>query len=145
VTAYRFMSGHRGEHAVRETAGIFGVSGGANYKRAKNGVSGRREKAGTGLAGLIRLIQEQHHYRYGSLRVREAPRRDYGRGVSRKRAARLPRENGLNARLRRKFTPTANSNHGLAARENLLNREFQAKRGGDGSPTSRAPPPAGCI
>jgi hypothetical protein len=41
-----------------------------------------------------------------------------------------PMAYGLNARLRRKFTPTANSNHGLAARENLLNREFQAKRGG---------------
>jgi transposase InsO family protein len=37
------------------------------------------------------------------------------------------RENGLKARRRRKFIPATNSNHGLPARENLLNREFHAE------------------
>jgi hypothetical protein len=87
--AYRFMSEHRDEYAVREMAGIFAFGCGAYYKWAKNGVSGRRQKADAELADLIRLIQEQHHYRYGSPLVREALRRDYGRRVSRKRAARL--------------------------------------------------------
>jgi transposase InsO family protein len=36
------------------------------------------------------------------------------------------RENGLNARLKRKFIPTTNSNHGLTVCENLLNRRFHA-------------------
>jgi transposase InsO family protein len=125
------MSEHRNEYAVREMAGIFAFSSGAYYKRAKNGVSGRRQQAGTEPVDLIRLIQETHHCRYGSPRVREAPRRDYGRGVSRKRVARLLREYGLNARLRRKFIPTTNSNHGLAVCDNLLNREFQADRAGE--------------
>jgi transposase InsO family protein len=139
--AYRFMSEHRDEYAVRETAGIFGVSSGAYYKRAKNGVSGRRKQAGAELADLIRLIQEQRHYRYGSPRVRDTPRRDYGGRVSRKKAARLPRENGLNARGRRKFIPPANSNHGLPVRDNLLNREFQAKRGGENRVSDITYPP----
>jgi transposase InsO family protein len=40
------------------------------------------------------------------------------------------RERGLNARQRRKFIPTTNSNHGLEVCKNLLNREFQAGQGG---------------
>ncbi|MDR0375889.1 MAG: hypothetical protein LBH85_09255 [Treponema sp.] len=39
VMACQFMGKHRGEHAIREIAGIFGVGvgGGAYYKRAKKG------------------------------------------------------------------------------------------------------------
>jgi transposase InsO family protein len=125
------MSEHRDEYAVREMAGIFAFSRGAYYRWAKQGGTSGRKQADAELADLMRLIQEAHHYRYGSLRVREALRRDYGRGVSRKRVARLLRENGLNARGRRKFIPTTNSNHGLAVCDNLLNREFQAERGGE--------------
>jgi transposase InsO family protein len=48
-----------------------------------------------------------------------------------KKAARLMRENGLNARRQGKFIPTTSSNHGLAVCENLLNREFQAETAGE--------------
>jgi transposase InsO family protein len=41
------------------------------------------------------------------------------------------REKGLNARGRRKFIPTTNSNHGLPVCENILSREFQADRDGE--------------
>jgi transposase InsO family protein len=41
------------------------------------------------------------------------------------------RENDLNARRRRKFIPTTNSNHGFPVCENILNREFHAERGGE--------------
>jgi transposase InsO family protein len=58
--------------------------------------------------------------------VREAPRQDYGKRVSLKKAARVMRENGLNARRRRKFIPATNWNHGLEVCENLLKGEFQA-------------------
>jgi transposase InsO family protein len=40
------------------------------------------------------------------------------------------REHGLNARQKRKFIPTTNSNHRLPVCENLLNREFHAEGGG---------------
>jgi transposase InsO family protein len=90
------------------------------------------KKEGDGeLIDLIRRIQEQHHYRYGSPRVRETLRRDYGKQVSRKKVARLMREHGLNAHRRRKFIPTTNSNHGLPVFENILSREFQAERDGE--------------
>ncbi|MDR2740868.1 MAG: IS3 family transposase [Treponema sp.] len=52
----------------------------------EGGVRGRKRADGE-LAELIRRIQEQHHYRYGSPRVRETLHRDRGKQVSRKKAA----------------------------------------------------------
>jgi transposase InsO family protein len=81
-------------------------------------------------AELIRQIQKDHRYRYGVPRVREELRRGYGKRVSRKKAASLMRENGLNARGKRKFSPPTDSNYGLAVCGNRLNREFHAERAG---------------
>jgi transposase InsO family protein len=94
-------------------------------------VSGVRKGGDEKQVGLIRRIQEQYHYRYGSLREREAPRRDYGKRESRKKVARLMRENGLNTLGRRKFILTTGSNHGLEVCGNIPNRQFQAGRGGE--------------
>ncbi|MDR2796278.1 MAG: IS3 family transposase [Spirochaetaceae bacterium] len=116
---YRFMSEHRGEYTIREMAVVLGVSSSAYYKQAKKEEAGVGKEGDGELIAMIRLIPERHHYRYGSPRVRETLRRDYGRQVSRKKAARLMRENGLNALRRRKFIPTANSNHGLVPPKSL--------------------------
>jgi transposase InsO family protein len=107
------------------------VSSSAYYKWVKKGVSEGRGKRDAELIDLIRKIVERHHYRYGSLRVREELRSKYGKRISRKKVARLMRENGLNARRRGKFVPTTNSNHGLPVCENLLKGEFHAERGGE--------------
>jgi transposase InsO family protein len=125
--AYRFMKANKGRYAIREMAGLLGVSSGAYYKWRKNGVSERRDKRDAGLLRLIREIQRRHHNRYGNPRVRKALRKDYGKRVSRKKAAALMRENGLNARIKRRFIPAANSRHGLPADENILNRMFYAR------------------
>ncbi|MDR2796499.1 MAG: IS3 family transposase, partial [Spirochaetaceae bacterium] len=81
----RFMSEHRDDYTIREMAGNFGVSCGAYYKWARKEESGGKKEADRELIDLIRRIQEQHHYRYGSPRVRETLRRDYGRQISRKK------------------------------------------------------------
>ncbi|MDR0707006.1 MAG: IS3 family transposase [Treponema sp.] len=128
--ARHFMKENRGRRPVRETVGLLGVGGGARYRRAKQGVSERWGKAGAELARLIREIVANHRRRYGGPRAREASRRDYGRRVSLKKAVRLMREHGLNARKRRKFIPTANSKHGLPVCESILSRFFHAGRGG---------------
>jgi hypothetical protein len=72
---YRFMSEHREEYTVREMAGVLGVSSSAYYKWAKKEASGERKGGDEELVDLIGRIQEWHHYRYGSPRVREALRR----------------------------------------------------------------------
>jgi transposase InsO family protein len=125
------MGEHREEYTIREMAEVLGVSSSAYYQWAKKEASVVNKEGDEELIDLIRRIQEQHHYRYGSPRAREALRRDYGKRVSRKKAARLMREKGLNAHRRRKFIPTTNSNHGLPVCENILNREFQARGAGE--------------
>jgi transposase InsO family protein len=111
-------------------AKMLGVSSGAYYRRAACGLSEKRAKDDAELVRLIRGIAAKHLRRYGSPRVRQELRRVYGKRVSRKKAARLMRENGLNARIRRSFVRTAWSNHGLPVCPNILNREFHAEQPG---------------
>jgi transposase InsO family protein len=54
----------------------------------------------------------------------------YGKRVSLKKVARLMRENGLNAKRRRRFIPTTDSKHAFMVNENILNRQFHVERGG---------------
>ena len=68
-------------------------------------------------------MQEHAHYRYGSPRVSVELRR-HGFRVGHNRVARLMRENGLQARLRRKFRSTTDSEHALPVAENILDRRF---------------------
>ncbi|MDR3115480.1 MAG: IS3 family transposase [Treponema sp.] len=78
--------------------------------------------------------------------MREELRSTYGKRVSRKKVARLMRENGRNARRRGKFIPTTTSNHGLPVCENLLNREFHAEKGGEkGVSWDLSPPSRICV
>jgi putative transposase len=127
--AYQFMKMNQGTYTVKEMAGLFGVTGGAYYKWRRNGVSQRRQEADAELVRLIREIVEQHHRRYGSPRVRQELRK-CGKRVSLKKVARLMRENGLNAKRRRKFIPTTDSKHAFDVCENILNRFFHCEKSG---------------
>jgi len=124
------MKANQNRYAIKEMAGLFGVSRSAYYKWARNGVSRRREAADAELISLIEGIVKKHLRRYGSPRVRQELLDKYGKRVSRKKVARLMRENGLNARGRRKFIPTTDSRHDLFVHENILDRKFRAERGG---------------
>jgi transposase InsO family protein len=55
---------------------------------------------------LIGEIVKNHHHRYGILRVCKELLNKYGKRVSRKKAAYLMRENGLNARRKKKYAKT---------------------------------------
>ena len=120
------MQANKKRYAIKKTAELLGVSRSAYYKRAKEGVSSRRQQADARLVRLIRQIVTKHHRRYGSPRVRRELPNVYGKRVSLKKAARLMREYGLNARRRRRFIPKANSKHTFAVFENILNRRFHA-------------------
>ena len=128
--AYKFMQANKKQYAIKEMARLLGVSRGAYYKWAKEGVSLQRYEVDAELIRLIREIVEKHHRRYGSPRVRQELRLKHGKRVSLKKVARLMRENGLNARRRMKFIPTTNSKHSLPVNENILNREFHAEKRG---------------
>ena len=92
----------------------------------------RREEEDAEWVRLIReLEEEEEQYRYGSLREKDPRRRDYGKRVSGKKAARLMREPGLHAPRRRKCIPRTNANPGLPVGEKLLDRPFHAQAGGE--------------
>ena len=74
---------------------------------------------------LVRVSFEASHHRYGSPRIHR-DLREQGEGVSRKRVIRLMQEDGLEARLPKRFVCTTDSDHALPVAANLLNREFTA-------------------
>jgi len=99
VTVYKFIQANLETWTVTEMTALFGVSHSAYYRWAKYGRSSRRSDEDAELLLLIRGIVVRHKMRYGSPRVCLELRELHGKRVSRKRVARLMRENGLNARL----------------------------------------------
>jgi putative transposase len=75
---------------------------------------------------LVRASFEESKQRYGSPRVHE-DLLEQDEHVSRKRVVRLMQEDGLHARLRKRYKLTTMSDHDHPVAANLLNREFQAE------------------
>jgi putative transposase len=78
------------------------------------------------LTVLIRASFEASKHRYGSPRVHEDLIEQRER-VSRKRVSRLMQEDGLKARLRKRYKLTTMSDHDQPVADNLLNRQFEAE------------------
>ncbi|GGR38208.1 transposase [Deinococcus ruber] len=77
---------------------------------------------------LQQRIHEIHHHRkgrYGAPRIHAELHTD-GFAVSRKRVARLMRDNGLRAKGKRRSVRTTDNNHRDPVAPNLLNRQFNA-------------------
>ncbi len=119
---YQVMNEQRGTHGVEKMAEVLGVARSGYYSWIEGGQSVRavEEKQ---LVEKIKEIQEEVSHRYGSPRMRaELLRR--GRRVSKKRVARIMRENTLGARPKRRFVVTTRSEKGQEVAENLLDRNF---------------------
>ncbi|WP_420814171.1 IS3 family transposase [Polyangium spumosum] len=86
----------------------------------------RRKASDAQLAAEIVAAHQRSHGTYGSPRV-HAELRARGLCVSRKRVERLMRERGLEARSKRRFRRTTDSNHTMPLAPNLLGRQFDAK------------------
>jgi transposase InsO family protein len=78
------------------------------------------------LTVLIRASFETSKHRYGSPRVHEDLIEQCER-VSRKRVGRLMRDDGLQARRRKRYKLTTMSDHDQPVADNLLNRDFEAE------------------
>jgi putative transposase len=119
---YHFMADHRGEHRVEKMAVNLGVTRSGFYAWARRGKAPRRAEDEQ-LGELIKGIQQELKYRYGSPRMTQELRRR-GRRVGHNRVARLMREGQLGARPRKPYRVTTKSNHGHPVAENLLQRQF---------------------
>ena len=125
-----FMHENSKKQSVAKMARECGVSRSGYYAWRARGISGHEREDAELLELIGKIFWEEHQQRYGSPRVWEELREQYGRKVSRKRVERIMRENGLISRRRKKFVVTTNSKHTLAVSENILNRAFSS--GGPG-------------
>ena len=83
------------------------------------------DKTNADLFQQIQKIHDANHRTYGSTRItREL--RDNRYLVNHRRVERIMRENGLRAKVCRKFKATTYSDHDLPVNENLLDRNFTA-------------------
>lgn len=81
------------------------------------------------LRGEVKAIHRMSRGRYGSPRV-HAELQARGEQVSRRRVARLMRQEGLRGKKRRRFRVTTNSNHTYPIADNVLNRKFAVEQVG---------------
>ena len=124
---YRFVAAERASYPVRRLCGVVGVAVSGFYAWLRRAPSRRREDDQR-VSERIKEVFTSRRRTYGSPRI-HAELRDAGIRISRKRVARLMREGGLTAAIRRRFPRTTHSRHDdHAVAPNLLEQDFAADR-----------------
>ena len=123
---FRFVARERASFPVRTLCRVVGAAASGFYAWLRRGPD-RRGGEDAGLARRIGAIFGASRRTYGSPRV-HAELRARGVRVGRRRVARLMREAGLSATVRRRAPRTTDSRHGLPVAPNLLGRRFAAER-----------------
>jgi putative transposase len=103
---------------------VLGVSSSGYYAWCRRPESAHTQRDAQ-LRVLVRASFEASKHRYGSPRIFRDLLEQQVR-VSRKRVIRLMQEDGLKARVRKRFTCTTMSDHDQPVAANLLDREFTA-------------------
>lgn len=105
---------------------VLGVSRAGYYAWRSRGDS-QHARQDRRLSVLVREAHERSRRSYGSPRIHAelAARQEH---VSRKRVIRLMQQEGLKARVRRRYRCTTMSNHDQPVAPNLLDRHFEAER-----------------
>ncbi len=120
------MEALRNEYPVSVLCETLGVSLSGYYAWKKRPLS-QHQREDQQLAERIQAVYHANRQVYGSPRI-HVELRDQGIRVSRKRVARLMREQGLSASRRRHRTITTHSEPGARVAPNLLDQEFTASR-----------------
>ena len=121
---FQFIQDHSGHFPVRRMCRVLEVSASGYYAWFGRPMSRRARED----RWLLRVIKEIHKGKcgvYGSPRV-HAELGSKGMHHSRKRIARLMRENGIRAKQNKKYKATTDSKHLYPVAPNLLQRDFQA-------------------
>jgi len=99
----------------------------SSYYKNQSNRMGKRALENKRIKVEIKKIFIESKQRYGSPRVTEELRR-IGINCNRKRVARLMREEGLSAKMFRRYKSTTKSNHNKTRNENILNGKFETDR-----------------
>jgi len=122
---FRFIAAEKASHSLMILCRCLRVtrSGFYAWQRRPESVHTKRDRH---LKVLVRASFDASKYRYGSPRIYKDLREQDER-VSRKRVIRLMQEDGLKARLRKRFKCTTMSDHDQPVAANLLDRQFTAE------------------
>ena len=121
---FRFIAVEKAEHSVTILCRCLCVtrSGFYAWQRRPESTHARDDRR---LPVLVRASFEESTHRYGSPRIHEDLLEQHEH-VSRKRVVRLMQEDGLVARLRKRYKLTTMSDHDQPVAANLLDRRFEA-------------------
>jgi transposase InsO family protein len=121
---FTFIAAKKAEHPVTMLCRCLRVTRSGFYAWRRRPES-RHTASDRRLRVLVRASFDGSHQRYGSPRI-HADLADQDVRVSRKRVVRVMREEGLQARARKRFKCTTMSDHDQPVAANLLDREFTA-------------------
>jgi putative transposase len=121
---FRFIAAEKVHHTLSLVCRCLRVTRSGFYAWARRPESTRTQRDRQ-LKVLVRASFEASDHRYGSPRIHE-DLLEQGERVSRKRVIRLMREEGLKARMPKRFVCTTDSDHDLPVAANVLQREFTA-------------------
>lgn len=122
---YAFILAEKANYPVTMLCSIFGVSRSGLYAWHRRPPS-RRARVNARLAAEVAAVHQRSRNAYGSPRV-HAELKARGLRVGKKRVERLMRENGMQARRKRRFRRTTDSRHTNPIAPNLLARRFNVE------------------
>jgi putative transposase len=123
---FRLIDAAKEDFPVQRLCTVLDVSP-SGYFAWRNCPVSRRRREDLVLLAYLRSSFALSNETYGSPRM---TRELLGAGftVGRRRTARLMRENGLNARQKRRFKHTTDSHHAFPIAPNLIDQDFSAER-----------------
>lgn len=123
---FKFIDAEKARYPLTILCRVMQVSrwGYDRWWQRKSSAHAQRDKA---LLVKIRTFHDASHKRYGSPRIFKDLRANQ-EAVSKKRVARLMRDNGIVGKHRQKFRCTTDSNHNRPVAPNLLKQQFHAPR-----------------
>ncbi|MFC1611460.1 IS3 family transposase [Myxococcota bacterium] len=119
---FTFIDAERASFPVTTLCRVLQVTRNGFYAWLKRPES-RRRRRDRQLAVKIKAFHQASRGTYGSPRIYDDLKEE-GESVSKKRVARIMRENGVSGRAKPRRKRTTDSNHNLPVAENLLNRDF---------------------
>jgi transposase InsO family protein len=121
---FHFIAEKANEYPVKRLCQVLGVDESSYYKWRKR-LPSKHQLQDEALVEQIQEIYEDNWQTYGSPRI-HVELRDRGLRCSRKRVARLMREQGLCVKSKRRRVVTTDSRHSDPLAPNLLKQQFEA-------------------
>jgi putative transposase len=123
---YGFMKAHEDEFSVKRMSQVFNVSRSGYYKFIHNNKCSVREKENNKLIHKIKAIHKSSRGTYGSPRI-HAVLKSEGESCSRKRVSRLMQQEGIVAKMKKRFKITTKVDNKSEKAPNILKQDFGAE------------------